>query len=153
MNSLLLTLVSVSTLWTGGVRSQELSVLDRLDVETVEEDILATAPGVDGDGAGEDVTEASIYDLIINDRTSNNVTKVSESKDEDSSTEAEDVKKLLAAQVHAIEVFNMIKDLEVEMKVSIIYLRVFVQLDFFAFEPFYVSRKSWTTARQLRSQR
>ena len=119
MNSLLLTLVSVSTLWTGGVRSQELSVLDRLDVETVEEDILATAPGVDDDGAGEDVTEASIYDLIINDRTSNNVTKVSESKDDDSSTEAdpEDVKKLLAAQVHAIEVFNMIKDLEVEMKV------------------------------------
>ena len=115
--SLLLTLVSVSTLWTGGVRSQELSVLDRLDVETVEEDILATAPGVDDDGAGENVTEASIYDLIINDRTSNNVTKVSESKDEDSSTEAEDVKKLLAAQVHAIEVFNMIKDLEVEMKV------------------------------------
>ena len=115
MNSLLLTLVSVSTLWTGGVRSQELSILDRLDVETVEEDILATAPGVDDDGGGEDVTEASIYDLIINDRTSNNVTKVSES--EDSSTEAEDVKKLLAAQVHAIEVFNMIKDLEVEMKV------------------------------------
>ena len=129
MNSLLLTLLSVSTLWRGGVRGQELSVLDRLDVETVEADILATAPEVrddDGGGGGEDVTEASIYDLIINDRTSNNVTKVSESKDGDSSNETEDdVKKLLAAQVHAIEVFNMIKDLEVEMKVSI-YVSLFI---------------------------
>ena len=75
----------------------------------------------------ENATE--IYDVIINDRGSNDirVTKQKEEKegtDDESESEVNDLKesvddvnKLLAAQAHAIEVFEMIKHFEVEMEV------------------------------------
>ena len=66
----------------------------------------------------------NIYDVIINDRDTNDVivnednTEAPTNNLEDDEEEDDDISKLLAAQVHAIEVFNMIKDLETEMKVK-----------------------------------
>ena len=66
----------------------------------------------------------NIYDVIINDRDTNDVivnednTEAPTNDLEDDEEEDDDISKLLAAQVHAIEVFNMIKDLETEMKVK-----------------------------------
>ena len=65
------------------------------------------------------------YDVIINDRDTNDVIVNEDNTEaptndleEDDDEEEDDISKLLAAQVHAIEVFNMIKDLETEMKVK-----------------------------------
>ena len=75
----------------------------------------------------ENATE--IYDVIINDRGSNDIeinTKQEDKETADDESESEvndlkesvdDVNKLLAAQARAIEVFEMIKHLEVEMEV------------------------------------
>ena len=68
----------------------------------------------------------NIYDVIINDRDTNDVivnednteAPTNDLKEDDDEEEEDDISKLLAAQVHAIEVFNMIKDLETEMKVK-----------------------------------
>ena len=67
----------------------------------------------------------NIYDVIINDRDTNDVIVNEDNTEaptndleEDDDEEEDDISKLLAAQVHAIEVFNMIKDLETEMKVK-----------------------------------
>ena len=70
------------------------------------------------------------YDVIINDRESNDI-KVNtkqediEGADDEGDSEVsdlnesvDDVNKLLAAQARAIEVFEMIKHLEVEMEVG-----------------------------------
>ena len=76
----------------------------------------------------ENATE--IYDVIINDRGSNDIeinTKQEDKETADDESESEvndlkesveDVNKLLAAQARAIEVFEMIKHLEVEMEVG-----------------------------------
>ena len=76
----------------------------------------------------ENATE--IYDVIINDRGSNDIeinTKQEDKEivDDESDSEVNDLKesvddvnKLLAAQARAIEVFEMIKHLEVEMEVG-----------------------------------
>ena len=79
------------------------------------DDVTETAP--------DDVTTANIYDIIINDRDSNDIIvneDITETPptDDNNDDEEHDISKLLAAQVHAIEVFNMIKDLETEMKVK-----------------------------------
>ena len=67
----------------------------------------------------------NIYDVIINDRDTNDVIVNEDNTEaptndleEYDDEEEDDISKLLAAQVHAIEVFNMIKDLETEMKVK-----------------------------------
>ena len=71
------------------------------------------------------VTETNIYDIIINDRDTNDIivnednTEAPRPDNENDDEEENDISKLLAAQVHAIEVFNMIKDLETEMKVTL----------------------------------
>ena len=77
----------------------------------------------------ENATE--IYDVIINDRGSNDIeinTKQEDSENADDQSDSEvndlkesvdDVNKLLAAQARAIEVFEMIKHLEVEMEVGL----------------------------------
>ena len=70
------------------------------------------------------------YDVIINDRESNDIkvnTNLEDNEGEDDEDDSEvsdlnesvdDVNKLLAAQARAIEVFEMIKHLEVEMEVG-----------------------------------
>ena len=84
----------------------------------------------------ERVNATEVYDVIINDRSTNDikVNSKAEEKDEHSDEEdregnsevddlkesVEDVNKLLAAQAHAIEVFEMIKHLETEMEVIIL---------------------------------
>ena len=77
----------------------------------------------------ENATE--IYDVIINDRGSNDIEintkrEDKESADDESDSEVsdlqesvDDVNKLLVAQARAIEVFEMIKHLEVEMEVGL----------------------------------
>ena len=73
----------------------------------------------------EDATKA--YDVIINDRENNDIvindkdTGDDDLEDIETGTDdvdaGEDAKKLLAAQVNAIHVLNMIKELEEDMKV------------------------------------
>ena len=70
------------------------------------------------------------YDVIINDRESNDIkvnTNLEDNEGADDEGDSEvsdlnesvdDVNKLLAAQARAIEVFEMIKHLEVEMEVG-----------------------------------
>ena len=70
------------------------------------------------------------YDVIINDRESNDIkvnTNLEDNEGEDDEDDSEvsdlnesvdDVNKLLASQARAIEVFEMIKHLEVEMEVG-----------------------------------
>ena len=70
------------------------------------------------------------YDVIINDRESNDIkvnTNLEDNERADDEGDSEvsdlnesvdDVNKLLAAQARAIEVFEMIKHLEVEMEVG-----------------------------------
>ena len=70
------------------------------------------------------------YDVIINDRKSNDIkvnTNIEDNEGADDEGDSEvsdlnesvdDVNKLLAAQARAIEVFEMIKHLEVEMEVG-----------------------------------
>ena len=73
------------------------------------------------------------YDVIINDRESNDIkvnTNLEDNEGEDDEDDSEvsdlnesvdDVNKLLAAQARAIEVFEMIKHLEVEMEVGLCF--------------------------------
>ena len=80
----------------------------------------------------EDIIENATekYDVIINDRESNDIevnTNLEDNEGADDEGDSEvsdlnesvdDVNKLLAAQARAIEVFEMIKHLEVEMEVG-----------------------------------
>ena len=85
---------------------------------------------IENDDLTENATEK--YDVIINDRESNDIEVNTNPEDnegaDDESDDSEvsdlnesvdDVNKLLAAQARAIEVFEMIKHLEVEMEVGL----------------------------------
>ena len=83
---------------------------------------------IDNEDIIENATEK--YDVIINDRESNDIevnTNLEDNEGADDEGDSEvsdlnesvdDVNKLLAAQARAIEVFEMIKHLEVEMEVG-----------------------------------
>ena len=87
--------------------------------------------GVD-DGLAADVEDTNdittqVYDVVINDRTTSDIVindNSNRTSDEDklesdlTKSFGNDIHKLLAAQAHAIEVFNMIEDLEAEMMVK-----------------------------------
>ena len=84
----------------------------------------------------ERVNATEVYDVIINDRSTNDIKVNSKAEENDEHSDEEDregnsevddlkesvddVNKLLAAQAHAIEVFEMIKHLETEMEVIIL---------------------------------
>ena len=84
----------------------------------------------------ERVNATEVYDVIINDRSTNDIKVNSKAEEDDEHSDEEDregnsevddlkesvddVNKLLAAQAHAIEVFEMIKHLETEMEVIIL---------------------------------
>ena len=84
----------------------------------------------------ERVNATEVYDVIINDRSTNDIKVNSKAEENDEHSDEEDregnsevddlkesvddVNKLLAAQAHAIEVFEMIKHLETEMEVIIV---------------------------------
>ena len=89
--------------------------------------------GVD-DGLATDTEDTNdittqVYDVVINDRAtsdivindnSNRTSDKNENQLDSDVTKSfgNDIHKLLAAQAHAIEVFNMIEDLEAEMMVN-----------------------------------
>ena len=113
---IIIKILSLTTFWFHVVQSQE------IENETTTETIL-----VDVDDAEGGVNNTKFYDVIINDRTKNDiivtedeiiVTDDDENGPKKNKSSVSDVKKLLAAQAHAIEVLNMIEDLEVEMKVT-----------------------------------
>ena len=74
---------------------------------------------LDGD-KDEAVPTTEIYDVIINDRAKSDII-INEQNNNTEPTKENDIKKLLAAQAHAIEVLNMIDHLETEMKVQTIH--------------------------------
>ena len=111
-------ILSITIFWLHFVQSQELET----ETVTESESIL-----VDVDNLEENVNNTKFYDVIINDRTKNDiivtddeiiVTDDDENQSSKNKSSVSDVKKLLAAQAHAIEVLNMIEHLEVEMKVK-----------------------------------
>ena len=114
---IIIKILSITIFWLHFVQSQELET----ETVTESESIL-----VDVDNL-EEFNNTKFYDVIINDRTKNDiivtddeiiVTDDDENQSSKNKSSVSDVKKLLAAQAHAIEVLNMIEHLEVEMKVK-----------------------------------